>query len=172
MQPEEILPHIEDRDRRQDHRPDDRRDREFGPNAPTQFLVPNGRTGAQEGPHEKIRCEQHSHREFEHSGQDTHAARHLGMDEGPELFVAFGGEVGVVQLMRRAVKAEAHQAEDADEDTVEFIQQPVLAQQPVRRLVKADRHAVHEVAGDQDQRHGDPVVAAIHGKTQRRLREE
>ncbi len=60
------------------------------------------------------------------------------MNEGPELFVALGGEVGVVQLMRRAVKAEAHQAEDADEDTVEFIQPPALAQQPVRRLVKAE----------------------------------
>ena len=94
------------------------------------------------------------------------------MDEGPELFVALGGEVGVVQLMRRAVKAEAHQAEDADDDTVDFIKQPALAQQPVRRLVKADQHAVHEMAGDQDQRRGEPVVCAIHGEAQRRLREE
>ena len=122
MQPEEIFPRIEDRDRRQDRSPDDRRDRELRPNAPAQFLVPNRRTAAEEGPHEKKRREQQSHREFEHSRQDARPARHLRMDEGPELFVALGGEVGVVQLMRRAVEAEAHQAEDADEDTVDFIQ--------------------------------------------------
>ena len=72
------------------------------------------------------------------------------MDEGPELFVALGGEVGVVQLMRRAIEAEAHQAQGADDEAVDFIEQPAFAQQSVRRLVKADQHAVHEVAGDQD----------------------
>jgi hypothetical protein len=53
MQPEEIFPRIEDRDRRQDRSPDDRRDRELRPNAPTQFLVPNGRTAAEEGPQKR-----------------------------------------------------------------------------------------------------------------------
>jgi hypothetical protein len=42
----------------------------------------------------------------------------------------------------------------------------------MRRLVKADEHAVHEMAGDQDQRSSEPIVRAIHGKRQRSLREE
>ena len=74
--------------------------------------------------------------------------------------------------MRRAIEAETHEAQGADDEAVDFIEQPVFAQQSVRRLVKADHYAVHEVAGDQDQRHGEPVIAAIHGKTERRLREE
>ena len=85
------------------------------------------------------------------------------MDEGPELFVALGGEVGVVQLMRGAVKAEADQAEDADDDTVDFIEDSILSQQPVRGLVKANQHTMHEMAGNEDQRHDEPVIRTIHG---------
>src|SRR5262245_4234480 len=127
MQPEEVFPSIEDRDRRQDRSPDNCSSRELRPNAPTQFPVPNGRAAAEEGAEEQKRCEEKSHREFEHRSQDAHRAWHIWMDEGPEFFVALGGEVGVVQLMRRAIKAEAHETQGANDETVDFVKKPALA---------------------------------------------
>src|SRR6185295_3581478 len=123
MQPEKIFPRVEHRENRQYSSPEERRHRKLRPNAPTQLPVPNGRTAAEEGAQEKKRREEQSHREFEHSCQDTRPARHLRMDKGPEFFVALGGQIGVVQLMRRAVKAKAHQAESADDKTVDFIKE-------------------------------------------------
>ena len=54
-------------------------------------------------------------------------------------------------------------------DAVDFIQEPTLSQQTMRRFVKADQHPVHEMAGDEDQRHRQPVKAAIDGEAQRSL---
>ena len=94
------------------------------------------------------------------------------MHKRPELLIPLGSEVGVVQLMGGAIEAEAHEAQGADNEAVDFVEQSVLAQQTVGRLVKADHHSVHEVAGDQDQRHGEPVVVAIHAKSDGCLRDE
>src|SRR6185436_504764 len=144
MQPEEILPYVEDRDCCQDRCPDDSSNPELDPNAPTQFLVPNWRTVAKEGPQKKKWREQQSQREFKRSRHDTPRPRHVRMHEGPEFFITLGGQIGVVQLMRCAVQAETHQAQDANNNAVDFIKQPALSEQSVRGLMKADQHTVHQ----------------------------
>ena len=77
----------------------------------------------------------------------------------------------MVQLMGGAVETKADQAECADDDAVDFIEQPAFAQQPMRGFVKADQHAVHEMAGDEDERDGEPVVRVKDGAHERGLRE-
>ena len=68
--------------------------------------------------------------------------------------------------MRRSVKAEAHQAEDSDYNTIYFIQTPCLSKQPVRRLVKANQHSVHEMARGQYERDTEPDRTKIKGGRQ------
>src|ERR1700760_3729720 len=68
--------------------------------------------------------------------------------------------------MSCSVQAEAHQAENADDDTVNLIQAPSLSQQSVRRLVKSDQHPMHQMAGAQYQKHRNPEGIKVQRSSQ------
>ena len=78
------------------------------------------------------------------------------MDERPEFFVAFGGQMCVMRLMRGAVEAETHEAHDPKDDAIHLIQAAAPPEEAVGRLVKTDRGPVHEMAREQDERHRQP----------------
>jgi hypothetical protein len=110
------------------------------------------RTGAEESANEQKRREENSQREFTNGPQNPRAARHLRIGERPQFIVPLRGEVRVVELMRRAVKAEAHQAQRADDRAVDFVQEPAPPQQPVSRFVTADQHRVHDMDAKEESR--------------------
>jgi len=78
------------------------------------------------------------------------------MDERPEFFVTLGGQLCVMRLMPGAVEAEARKAHDPKDGTIYLIQAAAPPKEAVGRLVKTDQSPVHEMAGDQYERHCQP----------------
>ena len=78
------------------------------------------------------------------------------MDERPEFLVTLGAQMCVMRLMRGAVEAEAHKAQDPKDDAVHLIQAAAPPEETVGRLVKTDQSTVHEMAGEQYERHCQP----------------
>ena len=74
--------------------------------------------------------------------------------------------------MHHPVEAEAHEAEGSDNRAIYFIEKAALSQKAMRRFVQPDQHPVHEMARNEDQRHRQPIEAAIDGEAQRSLRDE
>jgi len=61
-----------------------------------------------------------------------------------------------MRLMPGAVEAEARKAHDPKDDAIHLIQAAAPPEEAVGRLVKTDRSPVHEMAGDQYERHCQP----------------
>jgi hypothetical protein len=87
------------------------------------------------------------------------------MDERPEFFVPLGSQVGMMRLMCHAIEAEAHKAEGSYDNAVYFVQKAALPKQTMRSFVYPDQYSMHEMAGDEDQRHGEPIKAVVDGET-------
>ena len=96
------------------------------------------------------------HCQFQHCRQHPHPAWLAGENKRPQFLIPLRGKIGVMRLMRRPIEAEAHEAEDAQQHTIELIEAPVLSQQPMRRLMQSHSGPMHEMTRQQHQRHHHP----------------
>ena len=77
-----------------------------------------------------------------------------------------------MRLMNDAIETEAHQAERADHDSVKLIEAAIFSEKPVSRFVQADEDAVHQMAGNKNERHRQPDPSAVHRYREHRFSED
>ena len=119
-------------------RPGHDRQRQFRPNAPAHAFASDRRRRREEGAQENERGIKQSEVQFEKCGQTSLPSWHSRSREWPEFIVSLRREIGMMRLMDDAVEAEAHQAQRADHDPIEFIEAAIFSEQ-ARETPRADR---------------------------------
>ena len=92
--------------------------------------------------------------------------------KGPEFLIAFRGQMRVMRLMDGAIKREAHKTQRSSDNTIQFVQQSILAQQSVRGLMKPNQRTVHKMTDEQHEGRRQPDPAAKNSEAKRNLRDQ
>jgi hypothetical protein len=162
IQPKQIFPQTPPGDRCEDGRPQDEGQRKLKPDAPAEVFSADARSVPEERTQKKKWSMDESETKLENDRENSGSTRDSWKDEGPKLFVTLGGQVRMVRLMDDTVEAKACEAKGSNQGSVDFIEEPFLAQKAMGGLVQSDQSPVHEVARKKHQRDRQPVKAVVH----------
>src|ERR1700730_12373540 len=104
-------------------------------------------------------------------GQTSRPTWHGRLGEWPVLIVSLRREISMMRLMDNPIEAETHQTQRADHQPIKLIEGAIFSEKPVSRLMQADESAVHQMAGNKNERHRQPNQSAMHRYSEHHLSE-